>query len=274
MMSGSCRRNARRRDREGEPRLFVHVDLVRSGSWISAGSSAVEMLTPGLVQDIEARVQRHGLAAAGRARDENHPVRAADRLDQRFLLVRLVAQRLDAELDAGRVEDTHHDLLAEQRRQRADPEVDRLRLRQHDLHPAVLRHALLRDVELGDHLDPRRELVLDHERRLRDLHQHAVEAVADPVVLLVRLEVDVRDPGLDRVDQDLLQVLDDRGVLDLGALLVPAGLRDVRFLEIDLQVLHRAHVLEQSAGRLDQLVDRLRELVVFDDDGLDRRDSS
>ena len=49
----------------------------------------------------------------------------------------------------------------------------------------------------------------------------------------------------------------------------PLALRGVRFLEIDLQVLHRAHVLEQRSGRLDQLVDRLRELVVFDDDGLD-----
>jgi hypothetical protein len=46
-----------------------------------------------------------------------------------------------------------------------------LGLRQHELHPPVLRHALLGDVEPRDHLDPRRDLVLDRERRLRDLRR-------------------------------------------------------------------------------------------------------
>ena len=205
---------------EGEPRLLVHVDLVDAGQLDFRRVFGGRDVDAGLVQDVEARVERHGLAAARRAGHEDHPVRAPDRLQQRLLLVGLVAQRLDAELDARRVEDTHDDLLAEERRQRAHAEVDRLGLRQHDLHPAVLRHALLRDVELGDHLDPRGELVLDHERRLRDLHQDAVEAVADAVELLVRLEMDVRDAGVDRVQQDLLQVPDDRRVLDLRAFLV------------------------------------------------------
>ena len=66
-----------------------------------------------------------------------------------------------------------------------------LRLRQLELHAAVLRHALLGDVEPRDDLDPRRELVLDGERRLRDLAQVAVDAEADAVVVLVRLEVEV-----------------------------------------------------------------------------------
>ncbi len=80
--------------------------------------------------------------------------------------------------------------------------------------------------------------------------------------------MDVRDAGGDRVDQDLLQVPDDRRVLDLRAFLV-AALRAVGFLEIDLQVLHRGDVLQRGAGGLDQLVDRGRQLVVLDDDGLD-----
>ena len=41
------------------------------------------------------------------------------------------------------------------------------------------------------------------------------------------------------------------------------------FLKVDLQVLHRAHVLQQRPGGLDELVDRSRELVVLDDDRLD-----
>ncbi len=50
--------------------------------------------------------------------------------------------------------------------------------------------------------------------------QDAVEPVADAVELLVGLEVDVGHAGADRVEQDLLDVPDDRRVLDFRALLV------------------------------------------------------
>ncbi len=82
--------------------------------------------------------------------------------------------------------------------------------------------------------------------------------------------MDVRDAGGDRVHQDLLQVADDRRVLDLGALLVARGLAGIGLLEVDLEVLHRgAGLLQQGAGGFDELVDRRGELVVLDDDGLD-----
>ena len=141
-----------------------------------------------------------------------------------------------------------HDLLAEERRQRRDAEVDRLGLRQHELHPPVLRHALLGDVELGDDLDPRRDLVLDRERRLRDLHQDAVEAVADAVELLVGLEVDVGGAGGDRVEQDLLDVADDRRVLDLGCPRRRVVGCDRPSSSVDLDVLEGRHVLERRAA--------------------------
>ena len=118
-------------------------------------------------------------------------------------------------LGARRVEDPDHDLLAEQRRQRADPEVDRLAA-ELQLHPAVLRHALLGDVQPRDDLDARRQLVLDGDRRLRDLAQLAVDAEAHAVVVFVGLEVQVGRAQVDRVDQHLLQEADDRRVLDVG----------------------------------------------------------
>src|SRR6185437_8831961 len=208
------------------------------------------------------------LPAPGRSGDEDHAVRAADREEQRLLLVGLVAERLDAELDARRVEYPHDDLLAEERRQRRHAKIDRLAFRQHELHPPVLRHALFGNVESRDHLDPRRDLVLDRERWLRHLHQDAVETVADPVELFVRLEMDVRCAGGDRVDQHLLDVADDRRVLDLAAVLV-AGRLDRAILERDLDVFERRHFLQRRARRLDDLDDGLRELVVLDDDGLD-----
>ena len=86
--------------------------------------------------------------------------------------------------------------------------------------------------------------------------------------LLVGLEVNVGDAGIDGIDEDLLDVADDRRVLDLVVLLVRhAG--DGALQEIDLQVVHLADVRQGDAGRFDETVDRLRELVVLDDDRLD-----
>ena len=151
------------------------------------------------------------------------PYGRCDRLQQAVLLDLLVAERLDADLGARRIEDPDHDLLAEQRRQGADPEVDRL-VAELELHPAVLRHAPLGDVEPGDDLDARRQLVLDRERRLGDLAQLAVDAEADAVVVLVGLEVQVGRAQVDRVDQHLLQEADDRRVLDVARVLRLGGL--------------------------------------------------
>ena len=47
MMSGSCRRNARSAAAKVRPAFSLTLTWLMPGSWISAGSSAVEMLTPG-----------------------------------------------------------------------------------------------------------------------------------------------------------------------------------------------------------------------------------
>ena len=190
MMSGILAQERLQRDREVQPGLVVDVDLVDAGQVDFRRVLDRGDVHARLVQDVQAGVERHRLAAAGRAGDEHHAVRPLDRLQQPVLLDLLVAERLDADLGARRIEDPDHDLLAEQRRQGADPEVDRL-VAELQLHAAVLRHALLGDVEAGDDLDARRQLVLDRERRLRDLAQLAVDAEAHAVVVLVGLEVQV-----------------------------------------------------------------------------------
>jgi hypothetical protein len=253
---------------EGQAGLLVDVDLVDPGHLDFRRVLGGRDVDARLVQQVEAGVERDRLAAAGRPGGEDHPVRAADRVHQRIPLLGLEAERVDADRRGRRVEDPHDDLLAEQRGQRAHAKVDRLVLGQHELHPAVLRDALLGDVELGDDLDARGELLLDHQRRLRDLHHHAVEPVADAVEPFVGLEVDVGDAGADGVEQDLLDVADDRGVVDLRVLLV-GGRRHAAFDEVDLELVHAGELLQRRPGGLDQLVDRLGELVVLDDDGLD-----
>ena len=70
------------RDRERQARLVVDVDLVDAGKLDFRRVLGGRDVDAGLVQDVEAGVQRHRLAAAGRAGDEDHAVRPPDREQQ------------------------------------------------------------------------------------------------------------------------------------------------------------------------------------------------
>ena len=105
-------------------------------------------------------------------------------------------------------------LLTEERRQTRHPEIDlpcRAPLASPDPDPAVLRKAPLRDVELGHHLDARGDRVAHRRRRRQCMLQHAVDAVPDPQLVLVRLDVDVACAPLDRRGQDDVDEPDHRG---------------------------------------------------------------
>src|SRR5690606_2527589 len=114
-------------------------------------------------------------------------------------------------------QDTHHDFLAEQGRQGADAEIDGTGLGYRQLQAAVLRHALLGNVQARNHLDAGSQLFLDRQRRLGDLAQHAIDPETDLVILFERLEMQVRRAHADRVDQDLLQEAYDRRVIHVRA---------------------------------------------------------
>ena len=79
------------------------------------------------------------------------------------------------------------------------------------LEAAVLRDALLGDVQLGHDLDARDdrrvELLVD---RLHRLVQHAVDAVLDHHLAVAGLDVDVRGAALQRVEDRRVDQLDDR----------------------------------------------------------------
>jgi hypothetical protein len=78
------------------------------------------------------------------------------------------------------------------------------------LDAAVLRHPPLGDVQVREDLEARDERRLHLDRRAHDLHEHAVDAVADADVLFVALEVDVRGAAVHRVGQDAVDQLDHR----------------------------------------------------------------
>ena len=90
-----------------------------------------------------------------------------------------------------------------------------VRPRDAQLEAAVLRDALLGDVELRHDLDARNDrAVVPLVDRVHRLVEDAVDAVLDDDDVLLRLDVDVRGAALDRVEDDRVDELDDRrGVL-------------------------------------------------------------
>ena len=96
-----------------------------------------------------------------------------------------------------------------------------------DLDAAVLRQALLGDVQLRHDLDARRDRVAELHRRRHDVVEDAVDAEPDAELLLVRLDVDVARALLNRRHQHQVDEPDDRR---LAALPLERG--DVNLLEL------------------------------------------
>src|SRR3989440_6903059 len=218
---------------------------------------------------MQTRVQRDRLAAARRTGDQDHALGLRQVLEVQLLLEGLVAERIDPERGLGGIENTQHDLLAEQGRAGAHAKVDGAILRQLHLDAAVLGDAPLGDVEARHDLQTGRKLLRQLNRRLCDLLEYSVHAQAYPVELLERLEVNIRSAAADGIEHDLVDEAHDRGVFDVVApdflveLVLPAG--DLERLEIDVRLIREGRHL--VVYLLDRLVDRLLELVVLDDDG-------
>ncbi len=116
------------------------------------------------------------------------------------------------------------------------------------------------DVELAHDLEARDDGVLQLDGRLHHLVEHAVDAEADPEVLLVGLDVDVGGALLDGVEQDEVHQLHDRcfpGALlqvdHVAVALVVVDDRDLRVVEALHEVLVRGPLLGVVA--LDGLLD-------------------
>ena len=212
-------------------------------------------------QLLEARIQRRGLAGAGRAGHQHDAVRLLDhRLPALCLVVgeTELAEVLDQHF---RIEDAHDQLLAEGGRQRRAAQLDLLAVRRARLDAAVLRLALLGHVHARQDLDPAGHRGHDRGRDLVDLVQHAVDAEAHVAGLAARLEVDVARARVEGVLQQPVDDVDD--VLVVGReLTTPAEIG---------QLLERARAAE--AGELRTLLaaglDAARERVELDEIALD-----
>ena len=146
----------------------------------STGSSAVEMLSVGLVELGERRVERGGLARAGGPGDQHHAVGPVDRLLEAVELARARSRAWSCRAggstcrgDAARSSRRTASGRRETRKSISLPLADL------ELDASVLRQAALGDVELRHDLEARGDRVLQLQRRLHHLVEHAVDAVAD-----------------------------------------------------------------------------------------------
>ena len=128
--------------------------------------------------------------------------------------------------DHLRVEDPHHQLLAEGDRQGRDAQLD-LAAAAHRLHPAVLGPSLLGDVEARHRLHPVDDRLVHQLGHRLDVVQHAVDAEADQADVALGFQVHVAGAGvvgvleheLDGVDDVLIALLDLGFVLEANQLL-------------------------------------------------------
>ena len=171
-------------------------------SWYSTGSSIVMILSSiDLISD-SAAYSVVVLPLPVGPGHQHHAVRLGDVLAEPPQLVLGEPEDVEPQLvellaDRFLVEDTDDRVLAVHARHDRDAEVDRL-ARHAQLEAAVLRHALLGDVELRHDLHARddravKPLVDRPHRRL----QHAVDPVLHVHRIVLRLDVDVAGAPLD-----------------------------------------------------------------------------
>ena len=182
-----------------------------------------------LFELVERGVKGGRLARGGGPGDQDDAVGLLDHVHPAGEGVFGHAQLAEVELDDRAVEDSQHHALAEHGGQGRDPDVDAVAA-QGELDLAVLRQPALGDVEVGHDLDAAGDRRRQVARGRHQLVEDAVDPVPHLVLLLERLEVDVRRLVLDRQQEHHVQQLAHRrGLghlldgLEVDRVLVAAG---------------------------------------------------
>ncbi len=205
ILSGSWRRIERSPRAKVRPFLFVDRNLGNAANLvfdrIFDGDDLV-FFGPDLAHR---GVERRGLAAARRPRNQHHPVRLGDVAPEFFQIVGIEAHHVEHQLVkllAHRlfVEYAQHRVLAVNRGHDGHAEVDGA-FGIAVFHPeaAVLRDAAFGDIQLAHHLDARNDggvMLLADGRH--GLGEHAVNAELDAHRIVASLDVNVTGPPLQR----------------------------------------------------------------------------
>src|SRR6185437_9486661 len=193
---------------EREPDALAHLALVNAREIVFDRVLGGDDLAVRAVELIERAVQRRRLTGAGWAGHQKDAVRSLDDPLEDLVVVFLEAHVLDADADRIGAQNTKHDRLAVIRRQRADAEVD-VRFVDSQLDAAVLRQALLGDVDARHDLQTRDQRALHAERNAVALDALAVDAITDPYAIFHRLDVNIRSAVADGFGDHRLHQLND-----------------------------------------------------------------
>ena len=163
-------------------------------------------------------VQRGGLAAAGGPGEEHHAPRPPDPVHEVLELLGLEAQVLERVVLDHRLllEEPEDDLLAEDGGQGRDAEVDLAAVDARG-EAAVLGQPPLGDVQPRDDLEPRHHRQVQRARDLQEVEEEPVDAIADARSILVRLDVDVGGVVARGPAEHVVDDLDHRRIVGLGA---------------------------------------------------------
>ena len=123
------------------------------------------------------------------------------------------AQVFHANAEVLLVEDSQHQLFAQQRRHAGDAQVNLAALGD-DAHAAFLRQPFFSDIHLADDFDSRHDRRVHSCRRLHQIAKYAVDSVADARALFVRLDVDVAGLVTHGREQRDVHQIDDRAARD------------------------------------------------------------
>ena len=131
---------------EGHPDFRTHLHLIDAEEIILDGILGGHDIRVAGIDLRQRRVEGGRLAGTRGAGHEHHAVRIRNGLHELALGARLDAEFLEVEGQVPLVEDSEHDLFAEQGGEHAHTEVDHL-LADFQLDAAVLRYAAFGDVE-------------------------------------------------------------------------------------------------------------------------------
>ena len=229
--------------REGESGLLVHLHLHDARDAVLDGVLHGDDVQVALLEPLQRRVQRGGLARAGRAGDENEPLAAAEQRVDARVLVGAESHGVERAERRPPVENADHHLLAARCGERGHAQIDGGAVHRHP-GPPVLRSQPIGDVEPRDDLDARDERTGDAPRQRAHVAQHAIDAVAHRDSLIFGLDVDVAGVRADAIGQQIVHQ-----PRDAPAVILPCdGRRDLLIGGEHLHLARRARMLRRRRG--------------------------
>ena len=235
--------------RERHADLRLHLHLVDAGHVVFYRVLGRHDADVDLVDFRKERVERRRLAGASGSRHEEDAVRSVDDLADDRVVALVEAEVVHLDEVAALREKSERDRLTVRGRHGRDTDVDVL-ASDANADTAVHREALLGDIEVRHDLDTRDDRALEAVQLGRnvDLVEHAVDAVADSKLRLLRLDVDIGRALAVCFGDDLVYELDDRRLF-------------AHLVDVDLR--HCADVfVDGIAAVLDHLLDRVRAYAV------------